>query len=396
MSFLLSLLIIVFVAFLFSEVFKHIGIPRVVGQILAGIFLGIPAISILVFSNDTLLSIGAIAEIGIVLLFFFAGLEINLREFKKNLGKSFKISVFNTVFTFLMGVGAALAFGLSFFEALIVGICLSVSATAVAIDFLDELGILKSKIGNLIIDAGAVDDMVELGLITAVLAIIGFSTGTQNVQMLLIGAVVFVVLTLFFKLYLIPFFFKLFKSEENKTTLFTGSLIIALLIATLSESFGFGSLIGALIAGILIRNFLSTDQKKPWETHKISETIHIISFGFLVPIFFVWVGLNTVPTAIVSNYVFLAVLIIIAFAGTIYGTRLGVLMSGGSKKEGLVIGWAMNAKGDVGLAVAALALSRGILSQTIFSLVVFVAIVSTIVSPIAFRYYARKYKRSLK
>src|SRR3989344_1524482 len=159
---LLATLIALLLAYLISEIFRYFSLPRVIGQILAGIILSIPIIKSWLFTNEILSIFSFITNIGIILLFFFVGLEINLLKFRKNFKESSMISLFNTAIPLAAGfLAGKFIFGYSNVTSLIIGISLSVSSQAISLDILEELRLLKSKIGNLIIASGTVDDVFE-------------------------------------------------------------------------------------------------------------------------------------------------------------------------------------------------------------------------------------------
>src|SRR3989344_5510197 len=159
---LLVTVVVLALAYILGEIFRRFGFPRVVGQIIAGILLGLPLIKSILFTNEILSLFSYITNIGIILLFFFIGLEINLLKFRKNFKESSMISLFNTAIPLAAGfLAGKFIFGYSNVTSLIIGISLSVSSQAISLDILEELRLLKSKIGNLIIASGTVDDVFE-------------------------------------------------------------------------------------------------------------------------------------------------------------------------------------------------------------------------------------------
>src|SRR3989338_2084976 len=153
-------------AYFLSEIVKKLGLPRVVGQISAGLILGIPLVKGYLFTGDHLDILSFLANLGIVLLFYYVGLESNFNILTKNLKLSLMISLFNTLIPLILGfILMKFLFGFSLVVSLIVGVSLAVSAQSVSLDILEELNLLKSRIGRLIISAGAIDDVFELILV---------------------------------------------------------------------------------------------------------------------------------------------------------------------------------------------------------------------------------------
>ena len=140
---------------------------------------------------------------------------------------------------------------------------------------------------------------------------------------------------------------------------------------------------------------LTGKHHRVWEEHSISNSVHLVAFGFLVPIFFVSVGLNTSIVSAFSNLDITLSLILIALIGTVVGSMIGVVLSKGSLKEGLLVGFGVSPKGDTELVLATLALQVGIIKNDIFSAIVIMAMITTLLSPIAFRILIKKYRNIL-
>ncbi len=376
-------------AFTLSELLKRIiGIPRVVGQVAAGLILGITFFKPYLFDQENIDVFSFLANLGIILLFYYVGLETNLSIFRKNLKESVSISLINTTFPFVLGfVTMKYLFGLSNLVSAIISIALSVSAQSITLDFLEEMKMVKSRLGSMIIGAGAVDDIIESFLVILVLSLFQFTVTEISRTKLLLGLLFFVIMVCAARLWIIPYTLRFFDQEKSSTARFTAAILIVLLIASLTELCGLNILIGAMIAGMLVRQTILKDKHiANWEEHDIARSIHIVAFGFLIPLFFVWVGLNTNLSSIGQNIYFLLVLIGIALLGTVGGTTIAVILNKGSFREGLTIGWGLTPKGDVDLAIATLALKEGILSPGIFASLVLMALSTTIISPMVFKY----------
>src|SRR3989344_5391678 len=391
---LFVILLALIVAFFLSEIFRYFNLPRVIGQILAGIILGLPMIRPYLFTVEVYSQFTFLTNMGILLLFFFIGLEISPKEFKKNFKESALISVFNTLIPLLAGFFAGrFVFGLSPMASLIIGISLSVSSQAISLDILEELKLIKSKIGNLIVSAGTVDDVFELLLVSFLLvAFHSAALGQSSFQKLAIDIFGFVLIVIIFRFSLIPIALRIFEREKSKSTLFMGALIIVLLMAYVSELLGVGSLIGALVAGILVRQTLLNEiDRKPWRMNEISHSIHIIAFGFLIPIFFVNVGLKTDFSSVSSNIPLILALLFIDIFGSVLGTIIGVILSKGTFMEGLTVGFGVVPKGDTELAIATIALGAGIISIGIFTAIITIDLIATFIAPIVFKFMVKKY-----
>ena len=384
---LLAGLVCLILAYMISEFFRRFGLPRVVGQVGAGLLLSLLIMKYEIFTIEDFTILSFLADIGVILLFYYVGLETDFKAFTKNLNTSLLDSAFNT---FLPLVGGFLVmrylFHFELLPSVIIGVSLAVSAQSVSVDILEELKMLKSKIGNLIISIGAVDDMVELILVTILLSLVNFAGKAQSFSGLLIDVSIFILLVFVAKIWLIPFLLKVFRREHSSTSRFMGSVIIVFLMAFLSEILGVGVLIGAMITGMIVRQTIFKDvHVSNREEYDIARSTHIIAFGFLVPLFFVWIGLNVDLSLVATSLDLILAFVLIAFVGTIGGTMIATLIRGGTFKEGLILGWGLNPKGDVELVIASLALESGIITAQIFTALVLMSLITTIVSPIVFK-----------
>lgn len=394
----IMILVALLLAFTISEVLKRIlGIPRVVGQVGAGLILGITLFKSLLFNQENLDVLSFLANLGIILMFYYVGLEINFKVFTGNIKRSIAISFVNTTLPLIVGFAVMrYVFEFNTIISLIIGIALSVSAQSVSLGFLEELKLVKSKLGGIIISAGAVDDIIELILVSILLSFFQLTISAVPHTNLLLGLILFVITVMIARIWFIPYTLKFFDREKSSTARFTGALLIVFLIASLSELFGLGFLIGAMVAGMIVRQTIFKDVHIPdWEEHDIARSIHIIAFGFLVPLFYVWVGLNTDISTIGANLFFVIILIVIALFGTVGGSTLAVMFSGGSFREGLMIGWGLTPKGDIELAIATLALTAGIITPAIFTALVVMALVTTLISPLVFKYLVITSKKKI-
>lgn len=387
MEILFVLFLCLGVSYLFSELCQHVlRVPRVVGYIGAGLLLGSEPMRTMILSDATLPILGTLADIGAVLLFFFIGLQLNLGDFNRSKYTSVMVSLLNTLPLIAGGYFIGTALGLSALASAVLGVCLAVSAQSVAVDILEELKLIQTKLGKLIITTGAVDDTLELIIITAILLLINASSAEVGILHLLRNMALFSITVILFRSLFIPFALKAVERDKSQASLFMGSLIIVMLMAGLSAYFGMGSLLGALIAGILVRRTLLIDEKRNYtEEHSISKMVHTIGFGFLIPIFFLWSGITTDLSSIGANLPLLLSITALALVGTVLGTMVGAHLTGRSWREGWLMGWALSPKGDVELVLAGLALKSGIFSLPLYSAVIVMAMLTTIIAPIVFR-----------
>jgi len=228
-------------------------------------------------------------------------------------------------------------------------------------------------------------------LVTIILSVLHVAISHVSVLGLMLYIMAFIAIVIIARIWVVPRALKLFNKEKSSTARFTGSLIILLLIATLADFLQIGSFIGALVAGVIVRQTIFKETSIPnWQEHDIANSLHIIAFGFLIPIFFVWIGLRTDPALILPNYLLILVMFVISTLGTVFGSMLAVMADKGTFREGLIVGWGLNPKADVELVIASLALGASIISNSIFTALVFMSLITAIVSPIVFKRIVKK------
>ena len=188
-----------------------------------------------------------------------------------------------------------------------------------------------------------------------------------------------------------------FDKEHSSTARFTASMIIVLLVASLSEVLGLGLIIGALIAGVIVRQTIFKDHLlSSWQEHDIARSVHILAFGFLIPLFFLWTGLSVDFSLVFKETGLILFLAFLSIFGNVAGVMIPMLFTKGSWQEGLLLGIGLSPKGDVELAVAALALEAALISQSLFAVLVMMSVLTTIISPILFRVLAKRYHKLWK
>ncbi|MBI1971156.1 cation:proton antiporter [Candidatus Woesearchaeota archaeon] len=386
------------IGYILSEVSRQLGLPRVIGYVVSGLILGTGIIRPFIFSTENLDVLSFLANLGIILLFFYVGLETNIMAFTKHVRQSVLISLFNTLIPLVVGFFLMrTVFGLSTIVSIIIGVSLSVSAQSVSMDILEEMRMLRSKIGGMILSAGAIDDIIELVLVTVLLSLFHINITGSTIQQLLPDIGLFLVFIIIARIWLIPYTLRYFDKAHSSTTRFTWSLLMVLLIASLSEILKVGSVIGAMIAGIVIRQAILKDKRFPrWEEHDVAKSVHIIAFGFLVPLFFIWIGINTDIHQAIEHIWFIILLVLIATIGTVGGTALAVVANKGRLQEGLILGWGLNPKGDLELVIVALALNAALISSAIFTALVAMSVITTIISPIIFKGMVMQHQRLLR
>ncbi len=395
---LLTILVCLVIAYFFGELLHKLKIPRVVGQVGAGLFLSIGVVKEVLFTDESLKTLSFLAHLGIILLFYYVGLEVNFKTVLKTARNSITISLFNTILPLLLG------FGLSYFilklgliPSLVIGMTLPTAALSISINQLEELRMLKTKIGTLLLSVGMFNDVLQIIIIAVIFSLIQVGTSQSGLLTLFLDMLIFILVVVAARLWFIPSILAFFDKEHSSTARFTASMIIVLLVASLSEVLGLGLIIGALIAGVIVRQTIFKDHLlSSWQEHDIARSVHILAFGFLIPLFFLWTGLSVDFSLVFKEAGLILFLAFLSIFGNVAGVMIPMLFTKGSWQEGLLLGIGLSPKGDVELAVAALALEAALISQSLFAVLVMMSVLTTIISPILFRVLAKRYHKLWK
>ncbi len=390
------LLTLAAVSHLFSKRFHQ---STLVGEIAIGVLLA-PSLlggqfGIFVFDPTF---VQTFAALGAIFLLFLIGLESDFREIYTR--KNFLVALGGVLLPLAFGFLTAWflappdtttigANGTPFLMALFVGATLTATSTAIAAVVLLELGLMKDEIGRTIIGAAVVDDILGLLVLSMV---VGIAHGGINavgiglaLSIVLVAgkAVAFIAIGILVGVYLFTPIVMRLQVEGHKLGIKHGGFIIALAIAffysLIAESIGLSAIIGAFLAGTM---FAPAPLKEEFaEGARYLEAI-------FTPIFFISLGLNVYILAIWQTlpiFVFTLVLIVVAMVTKMAGCALAAWWQGMSPVESLAVGWGMTPRGEVGLIVALTAFTSGIIADGLFSVIVLVIIVVSVVPAPLFR-----------
>lgn len=395
LNFIAALAIIIVAAKISGYISVRLGQPAVLGELLAGIILGPTFLNMLgtwpVFHEDEHLGeiIQLMAEIGVLLLMMLAGLELDLVEMLSS-GKAASLSgTLGVIVPLVLGFGTAMAFGLGQTEALFMGLALSATSVSISAQTLMELKVLRTRVGLTLLGAAVFDDILVILLLS--LASI-FATGgggdINSVFITLLRIVLYLGAAIVAGIYVLP----RLTTWVDRLPISQGTLAFVLVTTLL---FGWAAEviggIAAITGAFLVGLFLSRTPLR----HQLESGISSIAYGFFVPIFFVSIGLAVNLRAITgSAWIFAIIISIVAILSKILGSGGGARLSGFSWLESLQLGIGMVSRGEVGLIVAAFALTSGLLSQENFSIAVFMVIIATLVTPPMLRYSFAKEAQS--
>ena len=374
--------IILIVAFILGELFRRIGLPRVVGQILAGMLFGIPLLENALFGDpSTLTVLDFLATLGVLLLLFLAGLEIDIEKVKETSRDSILISISSALVPFLLGFSFIMIVfpEYGFLTALIFAGALMVTSEGTKVKVLMDLNSLNTRLGAVMLAAGAIDDVFEVFFLSIVVVMAKGGSYMELATIPLEIAIFVVIAFIAFKA-ISKVLHHLDKHLGDDTDLFSVVMIFILVLAALSESLNVGYLIGAILGGFLLQLSMKGISRR--HKRNLINEVKLVALGFIVPFFFANVGLRFDFDVFLVNIPFIAATVIVALIGKMVGTIIVKPVSTLSWKQLYYTGWAMNSRGAAELVIALIAVQYGLIPPVIYSSLVAMSLISTLIFPV--------------
>ena len=378
-EFLFDIALILMSTKLLGLLTKQIKLPQVVGALLAGLLLG-PACLNILHETDFIIQL---AELGVIVLMFTAGLETDINELKKSGKASLIIAILGMIIPLAGGFilasifnkgGISDASALPFLQNIFIGIILTATSVSITVETLKELGKLSTRAGNAILGAAIIDDILGVIALTVVT-----SATDPNVSI----AVVLIKIVLFFIVGgLAGFLFSKFmetsmrRSKMDLRRFVILSFVFCLILSYCAEHFfGVADITGAFMAGF----FFSNAPRK----HYIMNRFETTAYMLLSPIFFASIGIKVViPEMTPALITFSIALVIIAILTKVLGCALGAKMCKYSTTEAIQIGTGMVSRGEVALIVASKGASLGLMGSIFFGPIVIMVVITTVITPI--------------
>lgn len=357
---------------------RKINMPQVVGALVAGVILGPSVLNLIQMESDGNF-LAYMAEIGVILLMFCAGLETDLTELKENGVASFVVAVCGVLLPLLGGfVSYALYFHVDVsdfrecMKAVFVGVVLTATSVSITVETLRELGHLKGKVGATILGAAIIDDVLGIIVLTVVTSLEDTSVNPATVLGKI--ALYFVVIgVLWFILSKAKGWIE--KKDHLRRTAIL-SLAFCFLMAYASEQFfGIADITGAYFAGLMLCSMKIENY--------VERRVSIPSYLIFSPVFFASIGMKTNLDGLNGSLIlFSLILLAIAILTKVLGCGLGAKLCKYTTKESLQIGVGMISRGEVALIVAQKGYQAGMLNDDLFAPIVLVVIVTTLITPI--------------
>jgi Kef-type K+ transport system membrane component KefB len=371
---------------------RRLGQPRVLGELVVGVILGPTVLNMLhwpVFHGVELEStIKQLAELGVLLLMFLVGLEVNLGELMKVRKVATYAGFAGAVVPVVLAVPVVLLANYTWQPALFAGVTLAATSVSISAQVLLELGFLRTKEGNALLATALIDDVLAILLVSLATALVrtGGEVDIASLGGIIVKMMAYIGIASLLAWFVVPRVVNFIADQPSLAQNFgipAIALVVALLFAWSAEEFGgVAAITGAFIAGV------GLSRVREHEKHVIEESASSIAYAFLVPIFFVDVGLQAdLRSFPLSALPFALLLLFIAIVSKIGGCGLGAKLGGFNKQESFRLGVCMISRGEVGLIIASLGLSAGVFraDQPLFAALFLVILLTTIVTPILVR-----------
>lgn len=386
MSLIVAILFLLIVSRVAAELAERFGQPAMIGEIIAGLILG-PALFGLIHQSPELT---AIADIGLLMLVLLAGMEISLEQLVDAFsGRNLWISIMGFVVPFALGLGLGVALGLDANRTIFIGLCISITALPVSIRILMDIGRLQTTIGQRIIGAAIANDVIALLVLGVIVnahktqaswSEVVMSAGTPTAKVVLFMAAVVLAGKAINRAAALAHLDKWRESIGSrlrvKEPVFAATLLFVIIFAALAEALGLHFVVGAFFGSVL----LSHELLGPQQFEQARKTASAVSMGFLAPLFFASIGLAFDPSGL-SDVWLTAGVVVVAFVGKIFSGRFGGWLAGMKPAESWALGMGLNGRGIMELVVARIGLSSGLIGAGLFSVLVLMGMITTIVTP---------------
>jgi Kef-type K+ transport system membrane component KefB len=382
-----ALLLLLIASRLFGEIVERLGQPAMIGEIFAGLLLGPSVLHLIQYTPE----IRAIADLGVLLLVFLTGMEMDStalwRAFR---GRGAWVSISGFVVPFILGTLVGYSFGRDATRSIFIGLCVAITALPVSIRILTDLGQLQSELGQRIVSAAVMNDVVSLLALGIILDVknSGSSAVTlaESVAWALVKAILFMAAVAaasqLIRKYLVTRIraggpLDTFVSQlKGKESLFAVVLLFVIAFAALSQVLGLDFIVGAFFGSMLLS--YAVLGKANYE--EVRKTASNVAMGFLGPIFFAAIGLEFDASGLRDWKLAFAILAV-AFIGKIFGGYLGGRLAGLDRRECWALGVGLNGRGVMELVIANIALAHGFIGKPLFTALVLMAVVTTFCTP---------------
>jgi len=399
LTFLIIVSVILITARIFGEICRKFNQPAVIGEILAGIMLG-PSLlgsvfpdlfkEIFISQPRSYAAFDGLANIGIILLMFIAGFEVDLKQIRKQGKQAASISIMGLAFPFMLGFATVYVFYNEIFAtsssdrtitAMFFGTALSITALSVIAKILLDMDMLRSKLGNLILTAAMINDFIGWILFSIIIQLM--KTGSQEGSFSSVALVLlFTIVLLTIGRWLVDKILLVANHFFTPGVMITLAVCLCLLSAVFTEFLGVRGIFGAFLMGVVVG-----DSK--YFPERLQHVLHQFVVNIIAPLFFASIGLRI---NFVSNFdpEIITIILLIACLAKIIGSGVGARMSGLTKNESYVIAFGMNSRGSQEIVLGTLALQAKLIDEPIFVGLIVMTVITILMAGPVMKYYLAK------
>jgi Kef-type K+ transport system membrane component KefB len=381
---ILLLLIILPASKLAGYLSIRLGQPSVLGELLMGVLLGPTVLDLLhihAFDGNGSLPefIKELGEIGVLLLMFMAGLELNMGEMKKTGKVAFLAGTLGVLVPVSLGWMVGILFGLEQQTAIFLGLTLGATSVSISAQTLMELNVLRSRVGLGLLGAAVFDDILVIFLLSIFFGLADGMGDFSAVAFVLARMILYLALAIAFGVWVLPYLTRWVRNLPVSQNILALAIVAIFAFSLAAELIGgMAAITGAFLAGLMFARLPDREL--------VEQRVGALAYGFFVPIFFVDIGLATDLGSVGSVFLLALFLLLVSILGKLLGAGGGAWLAGYSPLESMQLGAGMVSRGEVGLIVASVGVGAGLISQSVLSAVVSMVVLSTLITPPLLRY----------
>jgi len=396
---LLEIALLMTTSYLLGGFLVRLRIPVILGALLIAMVAHYTPLGERLLSPELAPTFQFLGDLGVLFLLFFIGLQIDLDEMREQSRDIIWATALNTAVPFLLGVLVMLALGYGWMVAFVIGLTRMPTAEAVIVPILDEFNMVRTRVGRFIVGAGVLDDIIEVLLVAMVSIWIGEHAAgdisatisvEQEIGVLIISLLTFIAVSIVSYRWLLPAICNWLPRRQRNLMLLAMAVLFG--FGGFSEYSSLGIVVGAIVAGVLVRPLLNMAGDVGEQTGK---TIEAVSYGFFGILFFFWVGLSVDVEGMLHEPLLAILLFLAAFAGKLLGIFIMVPMGKLNVREAWVIGIGLNARLTTEIIVAKLLFDAGLIDNHLFTALIAASSLSTIVVPLLFTFMVRRWGTQL-
>jgi Ca2+-transporting ATPase len=390
---LLNLALLLALTYLLAGLLERRRIPGILAALFVAMAVRYTPLGSRLLSPEFHVPLSFLAELGVLFLLFFIGLQIDVKEMRDQSRDIIWLTVLNTTVPFLMGTAVMLALGNGWLMAVVIGLTRMPTAEAVIVPILDEFKLIRTRVGQFIIGAGVLDDVIEVFLVAFVSVWIGEKAGDVGggITGLIMGVMAFILLAWLSYRWLIVLLARWLPRRPRNLMLL--SMVILFGFGGLSEYTGLGMLVGAITSGVLMRPAFN---RMGAVGEQVTQTIQSVSYGFLALLFFFWVGLNADLEGLFREPSLAILLYLAGTMGKLAGVFLMVPMKKITVREAWTIGIGLDARLTTEIIVAQLLLDAKLIDGHLYTALVSAASFTAVTVPLVFALLMRRWGEELR